>query len=118
MELKDKRAKRYFAPIAGYEDDAFQLMTGWASSPWQTSPVRIPGLAPLQADPMVFSRMCLVKFCPEAMSPGAMMYEEEEVGYVLVRENGHCGVREELRCKDVAGASLRFEPSMLTSLSS
>merc|ERR1719486_1633243 len=89
IQMKDKHTKLYFAPITEYKDDAFELMTEWASSPWQTSLVHIPGLDPLQAEPEVFAQKCLVKFCPEAMSPAAMMVEEEEVGFMLVREQGH-----------------------------
>merc|ERR1719224_97103 len=33
------------------------------------------------------------KFCPEAMSPSSMMVEEQEMGYMLVAENAHCGTR-------------------------
>merc|ERR1719217_1670669 len=105
MQLKDKHTKLYFAPITEYEDEAFELMTQWASEPWQTSVVHIPGLAPLQADPEVFSQKCLVKFCPEAMSPSAMMFEEVEVGYMLVRENGLCGDKKELLTKTAGNAA-------------
>merc|ERR1719207_467982 len=34
MQLKDKHTMLSFAPITEYEDDAFQLMTQWATQPW------------------------------------------------------------------------------------
>merc|ERR1719316_1719662 len=91
MELKDKHVKLFFAPITNFRGDEMKLMKKWASSPWPTHLVHIPGLLPLQADEKLFAQKILVKFCPEAMSPSAMMVEEKEQGYLLVRERGYCG---------------------------
>merc|ERR1719281_624770 len=33
------------------------------------------------------------------------MFEEEEIGYLLVHENGQCGSRGKMLAKDVAGAA-------------
>merc|ERR1719333_2049319 len=89
MELKDKHVKLFFAPISNFKGDEMKLMKKWASSPWPTHLVHIPGLLPLQADEALFAQKILVKFCPEAMSPSAMMVEEKEQGYLLVREKGY-----------------------------
>merc|ERR1719161_1791970 len=67
------------------------LMKSWASSPWETHLVHIPGVLPLEADGDVFAQKVIVKFCPEAMSPSEMVVEEVEMGYMLVRENAECG---------------------------
>jgi hypothetical protein len=91
MELKDKHVKLFFAPITDFKGDEMKLMKKWASSPWPTHLVHIPGLLPLQADEALFAQKILVKFCPEAMSPSAMTMEEKEQGYLLVREKGYCG---------------------------
>merc|ERR1719301_214639 len=91
MQLKDKHVKLFFAPIVEFEGDELDLMKEWASQPWDTNLVHVPGLAPLQADKDIFAQKMIVKFCPEAMSPSAMMVEEVEIGYFLVRENGQCG---------------------------
>merc|ERR1719316_1932508 len=90
MQLKDKHIKLFFAPVVDFEGDELELMKEWATQPWETHLVHIPGLEPLQADEEVFAQRMLVQFCPEPMSPSAMMYEEEEIGYMLVRENGLC----------------------------
>merc|ERR1719164_250884 len=47
----------------------------------------------------------VVKFCPEAMSPSSMMVEEEEMGYMLIAENSHCGTRGDKLADDVSGAA-------------
>merc|ERR1719353_2829244 len=96
MQLKDKHIKLFFAPVTDFEGDELKLMKEWASQPWQTHLVHVPGLEPLQADPEVFAQKMLVQFCPEAISPAEMMYEEVEIGYMLIRENGHCGTRGKL----------------------
>merc|ERR1719235_2275873 len=105
MQLKDKHVKLFFAPILEFDGDELDLMKEWASSPWQSHLVHVPGLGPLKADEEVFAQKTLVKFCPEAMSPSAMMMEEVEIGYMLIRENGHCGTRGELLSKSVTGAA-------------
>merc|ERR1719473_2621013 len=105
MQLKDKHIKLFFAPVIETEGDELELMKEWASQPWETHLVHVPGLEPLMADEEVFAQEMLVQFCPEAISPSAMMYEEVEIGYMLVRENGHCGTRGALLSRDVAGAA-------------
>merc|ERR1719359_673125 len=92
-QLKDKHVKLFFAPIVEHEGDELELMKEWASQPWPTHLVHVPGLAPLQADKEIFAQKMIVEFCPEALSPGAMMFEESEMGYLLIRENGQCGAR-------------------------
>merc|ERR1719450_751623 len=103
MQLKDKHIKLFFAPVTDFEGDELELMKEWASQPWETHLVHVPGIEALQADTEVFAQRMLVQFCPEAMSPSAMMFEEVEIGYMLVRENGHCGTRGALLSKDVSG---------------
>ena len=41
----------------------------------------------------IMEAFMLVKFCPEAISPSTRKVKEGEMGYMLVRENGHCGTR-------------------------
>merc|ERR1719236_166508 len=93
MQLKDKHVKLFFAPVTEFQGDELELMKEWASQPWGTHLVHVPGLAPLQADKEIFAQKMIVQFCPEAMSPSAMMFEEVEIGYLLVRENAQCGQR-------------------------
>jgi len=93
MQLKDKHVKLFFAPVTEFAGEELALMKKWASSPWETNLVHVPGLAPLKADSALFAQQMVVKFCPEAMSPSSMMVEEQEMGYMLVAENAHCGTR-------------------------
>merc|ERR1719310_2658300 len=104
-QLKDKHVKLFFAPITSYKGDEMKLMKKWASSPWPTHLVHIPGLLPLQADEALFAQKILVKFCPEAMSPSAMMAEEKEQGFLLVREKGYCGHKGWHLSSHVSGAA-------------
>merc|ERR1719213_1038868 len=89
-QLKDKHVKLFFAPITKFKGDEMKLMKKWASSPWPTHIVHIPGLQPLAADEGIFVHKVLVKFCPEAISPSAMASEEKAQGYLLARESGLC----------------------------
>merc|ERR1719492_742097 len=69
QELKDKNIMIYMAPITASRDKSlFQLMR-WASQPWSTNYIRIPGLAALQHNNDIFAQKIIVKFCPDAMSP-------------------------------------------------
>merc|ERR1719353_1833148 len=105
MQLKDKHIKLFFAPVTDFEGDELKLMQEWASAPWETHLVHVPGLEALKADEEIFAQKMLVKFCPEAISPSSMFIEEVEIGYMLIRENGHCGTRGELLSKTVSGAA-------------
>jgi len=105
MQLKDKHVKLFFAPVTEFKGEEMQLMKKWASEPWYTHIVHIPGLAPLEADKEVFAQKCLVQFCPEAISPSAMFMEETEVGYMLVAENSFCEPKGQMLSEDVLGAA-------------
>jgi len=105
MQLKDKHTKLFFAPVTEFKGEELKLMQKWASQPWETHLVHVPGLTVLQADEAVFVQKALVKFCPEAFSPSSEFEEEEHAGYLLVRENGRCGERGQLLSTDVLGAA-------------
>jgi len=105
LQLKDKHVKLFFSPVTAFAGEELALMKKWASSPWETNLVHVPGLAPMKADPALFRQEMVVKFCPEAMSPSSMMVEEEEVGYMLIAENSHCGTRGEKLGDEVSGAA-------------
>merc|ERR1719460_1196569 len=96
LQLKDKHVKLFFAPVMEFAGEELALMKKWASKPWETNLVHVPGLAPLKADSALFAQKMVVKFCPEAMSPSSMMVEEQEMGYMLIAENNHCGTRGQL----------------------
>merc|ERR1719454_130611 len=105
LQLKDKHVKLFFAPVTEFQGEELALMKKWASSPWETNLVHVPGLLPLKADSALFAQAMVVKFCPEAMSPSSTMVEESEMGYMLIAENNHCGKRGQLLANDVRGAA-------------
>merc|ERR1719181_1925336 len=85
LQLKDKHVKLFFAPVTEFAGEELKLMKKWASSPWPTNLVHVPGLAPLKADSALFAQKMVVKFCPEAMSPSAAKVQEKTKGWMLVR---------------------------------
>merc|ERR1719182_1229889 len=69
LQLKDKHTKLFFAPVTEFKGKELKLMKKWASQPWATNLVHVPGLEPLKADEAVFAQTMLVKFCPQSLSP-------------------------------------------------
>merc|ERR1719267_298960 len=88
MQMKDKHTKLFFMPITEFKGEEMKLMKQWASSPWETHLVHVPGLLPLSADESIFAQKAIVKFCPESLSPSAVTVQEKAQGYLLIRENG------------------------------
>merc|ERR1719331_3140718 len=90
LQLKDKHTKLFFVPVTEFKGKELKLMKKWASRPWATNLVHVPGLAPLKADEGVFAQRMLVKFCPQSISPSGMVDDEKTQGYMFVREQGSC----------------------------
>jgi hypothetical protein len=93
-QLDDKAITRYFFLIN--EEDlssaSNKLMKAWASQPWETNLVHVPGgLALLDADMDLWADKALVKFCPAAYSPSDAMWEEASYGYAHIKDGGFCG---------------------------
>merc|ERR1719428_2354023 len=105
LPLKDKHTKLFFVPITEFKGQELKLMKKWASAPWPTNLVHIPGLDALGSAPKNFAQKCLVMFCPEAFSPSSVKTKEVTRGYMLVREQGLCGKRAKLLSRKVGGAS-------------
>ena len=106
LQLKDKHTKLFFVPITEFKGKELKLMKKWASAPWPTNLVHIPGLDALGSAPKTFVQKCLVMFCPEAISPSSTKAKETTRGYMLIREHGLCGKRGKLLSKrKVAGAA-------------
>lgn len=93
-QLDDKAITRYFL-LVNEEDlssDANKLMKSWASQPWETSVVHIPGgLGLLEADLDLWVGRSLVKFCPNAICEMEMEWQEINYGYAHVKDGGYCG---------------------------
>merc|ERR1719235_3085839 len=105
LQLKDKHTKLFFVPITEFKGQELKLMKKWASAPWPTNMVHIPGLDALGSAPKNFVQKCLVKFCPEAISPSSRKAKENSKGYMLIRENGLCGKKGKLLSRKTASAA-------------
>jgi len=94
-QLDDKAIQRYFL-LVNEEDlssSSNRLMKAWASQPWETNLVHVPGgLALLDADMDLWADKALVKFCPNAYSPSDAAYEEASYGYAHIKDGAYCGV--------------------------
>jgi len=106
-QLDDKAIMRYFLLVN--EEDlssaSNRVMKSWASQPWETNLVHVPGgLGLLDADTDMWADKALVKFCPMAYSPADMMWEEVNYGYMHVKDGGWCGDQGDLLGSDVGDA--------------
>jgi len=92
-QLDDKGIMRYFLVVSetSMTDDSMKNMKRWASQPWETNLVHVPGLVMLEADADLFAMKALTKFCPEAYSPSTAEYEADTYGYQHVKDSGFCG---------------------------
>jgi len=93
-QLDDKAIQRYFLLINEEDLSAAsnKLMMSWASQPWETNVVHVPGgLTLLDADTDIWADKALVKFCPMAYSPSDAAWEEASYGYAHIKDGGFCG---------------------------
>lgn len=102
-QLDDKGIQRTFVVVSG-DDKVLDLMKSWASQPWETNLLHVPGLAPLEADIGMWAQKALTLFCPQAMSPELLDVKESSGGFMHVRDGGYCGARGELLSTEVADA--------------
>jgi len=102
-QLDDKGVQRYFVVVSENEKSV-DMMKKWASVPWETNLLHIPGEAVLQADQSVWSQKALTLFCPAAMSPDLMLTKERSGGFMHVKDGGYCGERGALLSTDVQDA--------------
>jgi len=93
-QLDDKGITRYFLLVNedDLKSDSNVIMTQWASQPWETNLVHVPGgLTLLESDMDLWADKALVKFCPMAYSPSDMQWEEISYGYAHVKDGAWCG---------------------------
>jgi len=102
-QLDDKGVQRFFVVVTDNQKSV-DLIKNYASSPWETNLLHVPGLAPLDADRGVWSQKALTLFCPEAMSPQLMDTKETSGGFMHVRDGGYCGGRGNLLSTEVNDA--------------
>jgi len=104
QQLDDKGVQRFFVVVSDAEK-SLDLMKKWASAPWETNLLHVPGLASLDADRGLWSQKALTLFCPMAMSPNLLTTKETAGGFMLVRDGGYCGERGALLSTEVADAA-------------
>jgi len=103
QQLDDKGVQRFFV-VVSESDKSVDLMKKWASMPWETNLLHIPGLAPLDADQGVWSQKALTLFCPMSMSPSLLTTKERGGGFMHVKDGGYCGERGALLSTEVNDA--------------
>jgi len=103
-QLDDKNVQRFFMVVNENGGDDLKKMQKWASMPWETNLIHVPGLDALSADATVWSQKATVMFCPMSFSPSATEEKEQVQGFMLVKESGYCGERGQLLSKDVQDA--------------
>jgi len=99
-QLDDKGVQRFFVVVSDNQKSV-DLMKTWASSPWETNLLHVPGLSPLEADQGVWSQKALTLFCPMAMSPSLLTTKEASGGFMHVKDGGYCGERGALLSTEV-----------------
>merc|ERR1719502_2190688 len=102
-QLDDKGVQRFFV-VVSENQKSVDLMKNWASVPWETNLLHVPGEAVLEADQSVWSQKALTLFCPAAMSPELMTTKERSGGFMHVKDGGYCGERGALLSTDVQDA--------------
>jgi len=91
VKMKDQAIKLFFAPVTSDGGAHLQLMKHWASQPWQSHFVHVPGVYALKGSTSAFADRFIATFCPEAFNPEARMVEEKELGFFLLKEHAICG---------------------------
>jgi len=103
QQLDDKGVSRFFVVIGESESD-LNLMKKWASSPWETNLLHVPGLAVVEADEGMWAEKAITLFCPAAMSPSLLTVKESNGGFMHVKDGGYCGGRGSLLSTEVNDA--------------
>merc|ERR1719329_1709274 len=104
QQLDDKGVQRFFVVVSDNQKSV-DLIKRWASSPWETNLLHVPGLSPLEADQGVWSQKALTLFCPMALSPSLMETQETAGGFMRVKRVGICGERGDLLSTEVGDAA-------------
>jgi len=68
-ELEQKGIQRYFITIQEEEGKEVDLMKKWASEPWYTNHIHIPGFLALQSTNDTYVQQAVVMFCPNSQAP-------------------------------------------------
>jgi len=99
QQLDDKGVQRYFIVVSESEKSV-NLMKTWASMPWETNLLHVPGLPILSADSELWAEKALTMFCPQSMSPQLNTVKETAGGFMHIKDGGYCGARGQLLSTD------------------
>jgi hypothetical protein len=88
-ELKDKNVQIYLIAITEVKGADLRTYRRFASFPYRTNFVRIPGLEALHYNADLFTGRIIAKFCPKAFSPSLEMQKEEQQEYMMIHEMGY-----------------------------
>merc|ERR1712176_916121 len=102
-QLDDKGVQRFFVVVSEGEKQVEQ-MKKWASAPWETNLLHVPGLASMEADQSVWVQKALTMFCPAAYSPSLGASKESAGGFMHLKDMGFCGERGELLSTEASNA--------------
>merc|ERR1719510_1870073 len=80
QELKDKNIDIFMAPITETRGMELNKLKAWASQPWESNYVRIPGFKKLKAKTAYWATKLLAKFCPMSYSPSSVASMGSGVG--------------------------------------
>lgn len=106
-QLDDKGIMRYFVVVndQGSSSDVMTQIKMWASQPWSTNVVHVPGLDQLDSDAQLWAQRALTKFCPQAYSPGVREKFEHSNGFQKVYQGGWCKSVQRWRYEGTVSAS-------------
>jgi hypothetical protein len=90
-DLKDANVHINMIPVHPHVgSDDVTLMKKWASVPWKTHVVHVPGIKGLTQDVHGYATQVLVQFCPRAMSPKLEKLKNKARKFKLVVEKRDC----------------------------
>eukprot|EP00747_Dinoflagellata_sp_TGD_P036150 gnl/TRDRNA2_/TRDRNA2_138301_c1_seq1.p1 gnl/TRDRNA2_/TRDRNA2_138301_c1~~gnl/TRDRNA2_/TRDRNA2_138301_c1_seq1.p1 ORF type:complete len:680 (+),score=171.14 gnl/TRDRNA2_/TRDRNA2_138301_c1_seq1:2-2041(+) len=86
------RARVSIVQVKSYpSQETIDLMKSYASKPWQTNYVKIPGKSALKAAYSDYAGKVLVELCPRSESPSAVAAISAQQGYRKTLEGINCG---------------------------
>merc|ERR1712032_470089 len=102
-QLDDKGVQRFFVVVTE-DSKAVDQMKKWASAPWETNLLHVPGMASMEADQSLWTQKALTLFCPAAYSPQLGSTKESAGGFMHLKDMGFCGDKGQLLSTEVTGA--------------
>jgi uncharacterized protein YegL len=119
-ELEEKGIQRYFITIVDEEGDETEGMKRWASDPWYTNHIHIPGFLTLASTNETYVQEAVVMFCPNSQAPevchatayqhagfGGWAADYPEGGYDMYQMMSHGASNDDMSSLKVWGTGCR-----------